>query len=473
LATRPYYLFNKLGVNIRPGTNALTSSLKVAGLAMGAYMGFEAVKYADWATGGVGSSIIRNVVGYSTYARQRAYEASGIRTGVENTDKEFPGLFTSPLSKFLMVGGAAIGATILGAKFGAPTVVENAIRLGVKRTEREGIEAATRRAAVDYLEPMLTRFGATGKTAATGSRAASSVGGALIGLVAGGGLAFGATYGDLTEKSESVRERMRGERKVPYRASAGWIFGRDPYSGGRIRYHRESMLHSFGTDYDAVAVYGSEGNKWKYGSWLPTMQNLGGLRRLMNPYYAEDRNFNTRPYPTTSGLFGDVPMFGPMLQSTIGSLLKPERRRSVIMGAGGGQQSLGEMNQISHDQALAALQGNYTGGPGFTSGSPAQFGKLGMGGRGFGPNGTQSPNDIALGMTYQLRSFEEYIGLRGFQSQFIRQALFGSAYPTASGPVLAGSGAMTSAARQYYDVEPGGLFGMSELLRRFLVRPMK
>jgi hypothetical protein len=475
LATRPYYLFNKLGVNIRPGANALTSMAKVAGLAMGAYMGYEGVKYADWATGGIASGLLRNVAGYGTYARQRAYEATGIRGGVEGADKEFPGLLTSPLAKFLMVGGAAIGGSLLGAKFGAPNMVEKALRLAAKRTNREGVQAGIRRSAIDFLAPMLTKFGATGSTAKTTGHAAKAVGGSLLGLVAGSGLTLGATYGDIKEKSESVRERMRGERKVPYHASAGWIFGRDPYSGGRIRYNRESRLHSFGTDYDAIAVYGSEGNKWKYGSWLPTLQNLGGARRLVNPYYAEDRNYNTRPYPVTSGLFGDVPVFGPILQSTIGSVLKPTRVRgsgSAIMGAGGGENSLGAMNQISHNQAMAALQGSYAGGHGFVSGSPQQFGKMGMGG-GFGPAGTQSPNDVALGLTYQLRSFEEYIGLRGFQSQFIRQALFGSAYPTASGPVLAGSGAMTSASRAYYDAEPGGLFGMSELLRRFMIRPLK
>lgn len=103
---------------------------------------------------------------------------------------------------------------------------------------------------------------------------------------------------------------------------------------------------------------------------------------------------------------------------------------------------------------------------GFTAGSPEQMSGMGYGGSVY-PTGAGSPNAVGLAITESLKRVEEYTGLRGFQSQFIRNQL---GLGGEAKPILAGSGNMTSVARSYYDTDPGGMFGGTELLRRFITR---
>ena len=464
--SRPLYLTSKFGVNVRPGRNALFTLGKMAALGTGVGLGIEATKYADWATFGIASGALKHMMFGAEYARQSLLEGSGLQEGMQATEREFPGLFNSPLSKAIRVAGAIGIGAFVGAKFGAP----------------QKLAAAIERSGSTYVKSFLER-----------GRAARTVGGLMLGTGAGGLFGLMTSAGDLRQSPEEVTERFRGDRKVPYRVSKGWMLGRDPMSGGRISFYRDSMYRTFGVDVEAIAAYGSEANKWRYGSWIPTAQNLGGLRRLVNPYFAEERNLHTRPYPVTGGHFADVPIFGPLLQPTVGSLLKPQKfwtptgyslfgggtagpgvgvGGTNIAGTGGGQDTLAAINTMTHSQAAAALQGSYVGGSGFTGASPQEARALGFRPGSVVPMHANTPG-IDTGLMYQIRAIEEFMGLRGFQTQFLRESLFGSAYPGLDRPVLAQSSSMTSASRGYYDVEPGGLLGLTELPRRFLLRPYK
>ena len=484
LVSRPLYLASKLGVNIRPGKGAFSTLGKVSALATGAYMGIEGLKYADYALFDMPSKGLKYAVGSAEYARQTVMGVSGAAGGVEGLEEELPGVVTSPLAKALRMGGLLLGGALVGSKLGAPKWLSKAVK-NITDPDATGLSKSAYSTVGRYLQQI-------GEKKGIGSKA---LGGLLIGTGAGGLMGLGTALGDVTDTPSEVSERMRGDRKVPYRASYGWMLGRDPFAGGRIKYNAESTYNTFGSAYKDVGVYGSQGNKWKYGSWLPTLQNWGGARRLLNPYFAEDRNYSTRPYPATSGHFGDVPIFGPMLQGTVGSLLKPTRFRDPygfsaggppgpgavtsggnVSGTGGGYSSLSNMNSMavmSPDQAGGALAGSYSGTAGFRGYGAKQIERMGFGKTQTLPMHAAVPTSLGQTLGMQVRAIEEYIGLRGFQMQMIRNNILGSAYPSLDRPVLASSGKMTSAARGYYGQEPGGLLGMTELPRRFLLRPSR
>lgn len=451
-ATRPYYLVGKMGFNIRPGSNAISSTLKLAGLAAGVYMGKEALSYADWAFGNPVSTAAGKVWGGLNWLRQTGLEATGLRDTFEDIEEETPGVVNSPLSQMLRVGGLALAGAALGKKLGSGRMLKGVM----EKMAAGGFKGVGQDVATGIIENQGTAAGA-----------GAAVGGLLL-----GGLAGLATLGDLTKTPREVGEEMRGERQVDYRASKGWMLGRDPFAGGRIRFYKPSPYHSLGTDYNAVGVYGSEGNKWRYGSWLPTAQNWLGARRLLNPYFAEDRNYHSRPYPVTSGHFGDFPIFGPVLQSTVGSILKPERTRELGAGHTG---ELAAMNADHHQMSLGGknfYSGQFTSGQGgFYAPGPGEMGEMGYAPMQTSMGMVAGPNSIVQGAGLSTKMFEEYIGLRGFQAQFFRQAVFGQQNPMLTRPVLAASGKMSSISRSYYDAEPGGLLGTTELVRRFITRP--
>lgn len=438
-ASRPTYIINQLGLGMRPGRGPLRTLGKMSALAAGAYMGKEALSYMDWATGNIASTAAGKVAGSAHYIRQAALEAAGATDAAASLEDETPGLLSSPLSQALRFSALALGGAAIGKATGGTALMQKLVagvaRRGIGRT---GLGKHVARNIVSNI----------------GLQSGS---GAIGGLVLGGA-AGAATLGDPSRPAHEILEEMRGDRQVEYRASAGWMLGRDPFAGGRIRFNRPSTYHSLGTDYTSIGVYGSEGDKWRYGSWLPTAQNWLGLRRLFNPYVAEERNAMTRPYPSTGGHFGEYPIFGPALEASIGRLLKPNRGIDTLAG--------------SQQMNLAASGGAYYTGDvrGTGAVSAAQMSHMGYLPAGLAP-GVAGSGNAALAFANLSRNIQEYSGLRGFQTQFISQFLTGSQHPGLETPVLASSSKMTSVSRSYYDKEPGGLLGMTEALRRFVVRP--
>lgn len=432
--SRPLYLFNRLGIGIRPGKNFINTLAKVSAIATTAYMAKEGVEYLDWLAFNVPSDILREGAGLVQETRQRALDITGVRKTIGAVESETPGVVNSPLSQALRFGGLVLGGAAAGKLLGGPKFMSKLLNRAPSSFSHI-ISGAIKSQAMQGATNPLGAF--------TGS---------LVGAFAGGAAGL-LQYGDLSKSPQEIAQERSGSRQTEYRASAGWVLGRDPFSGGRIRYFKPSALQSFGTAYSDVGIYGSEGNKWKYGSWLPTPSNWFGLRRLLNPYYAENRNRSSRPYPITSGHFHELPIFGPLASSTIGSILKPEMTYGQLGGggigtSGGGLGTLAGMN--------AGVGGGGTQGPG---------------GPMLGYGNAVSPRAATQVAGRMLRNFEEYIGLRGFQSQFLRSLVLGEESTMLNVPVLAQSGEMTSVGRRYFGTEPGGLLGGTELLRRFLIRP--
>ena len=91
--------------------------------------------------------------------------------------------------------------------------------------------------------------------------------------------------------AKTVQLEFEGEKSVNVRQGRFWEVGNSPYMGGKVVYSRPHLLYLAGTDWQYTdALWGSEKEYWQYKSYLPTPENMFGLRKLQNPYYFEERN---------------------------------------------------------------------------------------------------------------------------------------------------------------------------------------
>lgn len=151
-----------------------------------------------------------------------------------------------------------------------------------------------------------------------------------IGKAAAGALGvFGLIGGEQPGQSpEELRQEYAGEKKVPVRKGRFWFMGNTPFEGGEISRYDYSWYHKLMSDYRYKSIYGSKDEYFTYhtnvfGIPFPTPSNLGGLLNIFNPYRLEQINKDIRPYEVTGHMFENVPVFGPVLGSTIGELIKP------------------------------------------------------------------------------------------------------------------------------------------------------
>lgn len=130
---------------------------------------------------------------------------------------------------------------------------------------------------------------------------------------------FGDKYMDTEERREWYRDG-----KTPVRSGRYWSFmSLNEFRGGKIDYFQPNWFNrAHSNAYDA-SVYGSTKEKWKY-SWLPTPRHpLAPLRRLLDPYRLERRNYMDRPYHKSGPAFGHEVPGSALLNMTVGNLIKP------------------------------------------------------------------------------------------------------------------------------------------------------
>ena len=242
------------------------------------------------------------------------------------------------------------------------------------------------------------------------------------------------------QSSQELKEEYSGDRKVAIRKGRLWGMGNTPFEGGEISRYDYSWYHKIMSDYRYKSIYGSKDQYFTYhsnvfGVPLPTPSNLGGMLNIFNPYRVEEINAQTRPYEATSPMFEDVPVFGPILASTIGNLIKPpiERtpkdylsRQGVLPGGLDPQTArdlgIGEMNVTapSYSDPVARMQ------------------KIA---------------NVALEPLGVYKFALEFFGVK-FNPDFQERAE---------------SSLIDSPARQFYSLQLGGLFGQTEFLRRFML----
>jgi len=143
-------------------------------------------------------------------------------------------------------------------------------------------------------------------------------GGIATGIMEAQSLTAGLIPGGKTYQ-ERRQELTEGE--VPVRQGRYWPLGNTPFTGGKVQYYRPSWYRKF----QAGALFTSD----TYGS--PAEKSLfyndySPLRPL-DPYRFERKHYYDRPYPLTGEYFtGPFGQLTPMLNSTVGRILKPQVR---------------------------------------------------------------------------------------------------------------------------------------------------
>ena len=131
---------------------------------------------------------------------------------------------------------------------------------------------------------------------------------------------------DLNSTTEE-REEWYETGYVPVRKGRWWGLGNTPWSGGRIEYWQPNWYRRIQADVKfSDSLYGSR--QEYFMSWL-------------NPYHYDEKHYYDRPYLVTSGIFQNIPFFGPILDSTVGRIIKPQRKMHEEYWRAGGT-SLGE-----------------------------------------------------------------------------------------------------------------------------------
>lgn len=144
---------------------------------------------------------------------------------------------------------------------------------------------------------------------------------------------------DLNDSEEETREYWQeGEDEV--RKGRWWSLGNTPFTGGKVDRYEPNWVRRVLSDYEYTdTMYGSR-EEYFENSWMPTVRNpLAPIRHFVtDPYHYEEKHYQDRPYPVTGGIpeLENFPLIGPLLNATVGRILKPQR--TMHEGEWGGSQ---------------------------------------------------------------------------------------------------------------------------------------
>lgn len=150
-------------------------------------------------------------------------------------------------------------------------------------------------------------------------------------LVGGEHIADIPVLGDWLKWNQSEEETQdfweNGE--VAVRKGRWWPLGNTPYTGSTIDYYQPNWVRRTLADVEYTdSQYGSM-EEYFQNSWMPTLRHpFAPIRHfLTDPYHWEEKHYQDRPYMVTGGIaeFQNFPLIGPVLNSTIGQILKPQK----------------------------------------------------------------------------------------------------------------------------------------------------
>ena len=133
---------------------------------------------------------------------------------------------------------------------------------------------------------------------------------------------------DLDDTEEETEEFWeKGE--VPIRKGRWWFMGNTPLTGSRTMYYSPNWVRRTKSHYEYTDTqYGSEGEYFANAPYPTPRYPLAPLRHFVTePYHFEEKHYKDRPYLLTGGTpeLEEFPLIGPLLNATIGQLLKPQR----------------------------------------------------------------------------------------------------------------------------------------------------
>ncbi|AOQ24716.1 hypothetical protein MTAT_20610 [Moorella thermoacetica] len=133
------------------------------------------------------------------------------------------------------------------------------------------------------------------------------------------------------EQKEYYRSGYQEVRRGRY-----WLFGsRTPWWGSKVDYYLPNEYLMTLSDWRYSSTMYPNDTYWRY-NWLPTPTfPLAPLNRLLNPYFFEKLHYYDRLYPLTGPAFEELTPWGPLLNATIGVIIKPQRvmHREEVLNA--------------------------------------------------------------------------------------------------------------------------------------------
>lgn len=315
------------------------------------------------------------------------------------------------------------------------------------------------------------------------------------------------------DKSEEELKDYYENGYDPIRKGRYWDIGIQAFTGSKINYYRPNWYRRTMADVKfSDSQYGSR-EEYFDNAALPTPGHLLAPVRhfITDRYHWDKKHYQDRPYPITAPAFSNVPVVGPLLGSTIGQVIKPQKRmhEDELMGdpsiTSNGSVVSGSMGMGNSDLSIAggiASSGSQKSFMKYGNARPALYstsgGKVSVVGlndtvsvpearavlenRGIGAvigatqrldmntgNGNAETEDYtnasnvitATGSTYN--NMTDFLGIYGYAARTV----FGKA--NQDNLYIENSSYSTSMGRTFWDQEIGGLGGeISEIFRRFI-----
>lgn len=136
-------------------------------------------------------------------------------------------------------------------------------------------------------------------------------------------------FGDIDKTAEELEQYyLYGED--PIRKGRYWTLGNAPYTGMKVQYYRPNWYRRVKSDWQYTeSLYGSKDEYWQ-NYWLPTPRYpLAPVRHFITDNrHWEEKHYKDRPYLISEGIneLEGIPIFGPLIDDTIGRILKPPKK---------------------------------------------------------------------------------------------------------------------------------------------------
>lgn len=133
---------------------------------------------------------------------------------------------------------------------------------------------------------------------------------------------IGWIFDEPMSKDELIEYYKWGRQ--PIRRNRYWFLSNSPFIGEGVAYYLPNEYIMGTTDWRMTdTLYGSAHEYWSR-RWFPTPSYpLAPIKFLLDPYWLEKRTYEDRPYPYTGYLASPELPFAPLINATIGQLIKP------------------------------------------------------------------------------------------------------------------------------------------------------
>ena len=412
----------------------------------------ESSVWNDGITSGIAANYAKGRVGF---ARAWSDRFQGYKERQEEAAPESTSLLT------------LIGLPLAGAMAGANA----AYFQRMYDTKTMGAEAAAQKHSVEkkfqgYLGQSLEAINMN--KASTTVRRYSKLGAVMTGALT---LPFlpGALVGT---SSEELAAEYSGDKEVAVRADRGWLMGGQALEGGKIKYHRKSLVAEGIANAKEKTLYeNSDEKRAQDPIYSP-------FRYLKNPYAFEEAHTDDMPYPVwgmdvTYGSF-----LGKAFQGTFGKIIKPDVMNPIVENFGKGKTGLvdaglnaaglGTEEKGYAEQQLADFEGGHTRNEAYVvpvnedskTKSLVQSGDMMA-----APSPISNANIRAAVGGYTAGS--DFIGMKGFAGNLTSRAM-GIDPEEQLEPQLAVSGSARTAKKSIIDMQLGDAGGAGEFLRRLI-----